>query len=213
MTETFALVIEGLDHIDSLADIPREIVRSARIAVNDAATRGRTEIGRQVLRRVNLPASYVAPRNKRLHVSKKATNADLEAIIAARSRPTSLARYALDSNPGRGEGVRVKVARHGAVRTIGGRKSKNFSAFLIRLRAGSTLTDTKHNMGLAVRTSSGRPPPGYKPAPLGKNLWLLYGPSVSQIVYSEHNNGGVGTELSPEIQQMLEDEFWRQMEL
>lgn len=215
MTEAFALVINGLEHLDSIEDIPRDIIRSARIAVNEAATRGRTAIGRQVLSEVNFPADYVAPRNKRLHVTKRANNSDLESVITARSRPTSLARFALSNNPGRGkDGVRVKVARHGAVRTIGGKNSKEMSAFLIRLRSGSALTDTKHNLGLAVRTKNGQPPKSaHKPAPLGNGLWLLYGPSVSQIVYSERNRGGAATELTPDIQQMLEDEFWRQMEL
>lgn len=206
MADAFALVIEGLEKLKSIDDLPQSIVKAARIAVNDAATRGRTAMGREVLSQVNFPTDYVAPRNKRLFVSKNAKNTDLEAVITARSRPTSLARFAKQSQPGRGkEGVRVEVDR-GAVRTLPG-------AFLIRLRAGSQLTDTKFNMGLAVRTENGKPPPGYRPAPLGNNLWLLYGPSVSQVVYSERNNGGVATDLSPDIQQMLEDEFWRQMSI
>ena len=206
MADAFALVIEGLEQLDSIEKLPQDIVRSARIAVNDAATRGRTLMGRDVLRQVNLPADYVAPRNKRLYVSKNATGTDLEAVITARSRPTSLARFAKESRPGRTKnGIRVEVEK-GVTRTMGG-------AFLIRLRAGSELTDTKFNLGLAVRTKNGRPPPGYKPAPLGDNLWLLYGPAVSQIIYSERNNGGSATELTPEIQGMLADEFYRQMGL
>lgn len=206
MAETFALVIEGLETLKSIDDLPQNIIKAARIAVNDAATRGRTAMGREVLSQVNFPTDYVAPRNKRLYVSKNARNTDLEAIITARSRPTSLARFAKESKPGRGkEGVRVEVKR-GAARTLPG-------AFLIRLRSGSALTDTKFNMGLAIRTENGKPPPGYKPAPLGNGLWLLYGPSVSQLIHSDKNNGGVATDLTPDIQQMLEDEFWRQMEL
>ena len=206
MADAFALVIEGLDTLKSMDDLPKDILSSARIAVNDATTRGRTRMGQDVLRQVNLPADYVAPRNGRLFVSKKASNSDLEAIITARSRPTSLARFAKENRPGRPEGgVRVEVQR-GVTRTLPG-------AFLIRLRSGSALTDTKFNLGLAVRTRNGRPPPGYKPAQLGPNLWLLYGPSVSQIIYSETNGGGIATELTPEIQQMLEDEFFRQMGL
>lgn len=207
MAEAFALVIEGLRDLNSIESLPQDILRSARIAVNDAATRGRTEMGREVLRQVALPTDYVAPRNKRLFVSKQARASDLESVITARSRPTSLARFSKGlSRPGREKaGVRVEV-KPGAVRTLPG-------AFLIRLRAGSALTDTKFNLGLAVRTKDGRPPPGYRPMPIGRNLWLLYGPSVSQIVFSEKNNGGAATDLTPEIQQMLEDEFWRQMDL
>lgn len=204
MADAFVLVIDGLKELESLDQLPQDIVRSARIAVNDAATRGRTRMGQDVLRQINLPADYVAPRNGRLFVSKKANNSDLEAIITARSRPTSLARFAKENKAGRPEGgVRVEVQR-GVTRTLPG-------AFLIKLRSGAALTDTKFNLGLAVRTRNGRPPPGYKPAQLGPNLWLLYGPSVSQIIYSETNNGGSATELSPEIMDMMENEFFRQL--
>lgn len=209
MVEQFALVIEGLHHLEDMEKLPQDIVRSARIAVNQAATRGRTDMGREALRQVNFPRDYVAPRNKRLYVSKKAQNTDLEAIITARSRVTSLARFAQQSTPTKRGGksqVRVEV-KSGAVRTLPG-------AFLIRLRAGSADLDTKSNMGLAIRTRNGLAPSGaYAPKKLGNNLWLLYGPAVSQLVYSERNNGGIATDLSPEIKQRLEDEFWRQMDI
>ncbi|MDO5646304.1 hypothetical protein [Paracoccus sp. (in: a-proteobacteria)] len=206
MSDAFALVIDGLDHLDNLSDLPKDVVRAARIAVNDAATRGRTAMAREVLREVNFPADYVTPRNKRLFVSKQARNNNLEAVITARSRPTSLARFTKESTAGRKKGgVRVEV-KPGVVRVMPG-------AFLMRLRSGSGLTDTKHNLGLAVRTAKGKPPPGYRPTQIGKNLWLLYGPSVSQVIHSARNNGGVATDLTPDVQRMLEDEFWRQMEL
>ena len=207
MTEAFALVVEGLETLKDIENLPSEIIRSARIAVNDAATRGRTKFGAEILSQVNLPRDYVAPRNKRLYVSKKAGNSDLEAIITARSRPTSLARFAkgtLNKRPK--QGVRVEV-KPGAVRTIPG-------AFLIKLRSGSGLTDTQHNMGLALRTPDGRPPNrAYAPKPLGGNLWLLYGPSVAQALVSARGNSGVAVDLTPDVQQMLEDEFWRPMDL
>lgn len=206
MADNFILVIDGLKELKSMDDLPQDIVRSARIAVNDAATRGRTLIGIDVLRQVNLPADYVAPRNKRLFVSQKANNSTLEAVITARSRPTSLARFAKENKPGRPSGgIRVEVQR-GVTRTLPG-------AFLIKLRSGSELTDTKFNLGLAVRTTNGRPPPGYKPVPLGPNLWLLYGPSVQQVVFSERNKGGSATDLAPEIVDIMRKEFLRQMDL
>ena len=207
MAEAFVLVIEGLETLADLEKLPQDIIRSARIAVNDAATRGRTKMGAEVLSQVNLPRDYVAPRNKRLYVSKKANSSDLEAIITARSRPTSLARFANNTSVARPKaGVRVEV-KQGAVRTIPG-------AFLIKLRSGSGLTDTKHNLGLAVRTKDGLPPNrAYAPKSLGDNLWLLYGPSVSQVLLSARGNSGVAIDLSPDIQQLLEDEFWRQMDL
>lgn len=207
MAEAFALVIEGLQTLQDIETLPRDIIRSARIAVNDAAARGRTRMGAEIVSQVNLPRDYVAPRNKRLYVSKKAGDGDLEAIITARARPTSLARFATSTSTARPRGgVRVAV-KPGAVRTIPG-------SFLIKLRSGNTLTDTKNNLGLAIRTRNGiAPNRAYAPSPLGNNLWLLYGPSVSQILLSARGDSGVAIDLSPDIQDMLEDEFWRQMEM
>lgn len=206
MADNFILVIDGLKELNSIDDLPKDIVNSARIAVNEATVRGRTMMALDVLKQVNLPSDYVAPRNKRLYVSEKATNSTLEGVITARSRPTSLARFAKENTPGRPSGgIRVEVQR-GVTRTLPG-------AFLIRLRSGSTLTDTKNNMGLAVRTRDGRPPPGYKPARLGDNLWLLYGPSVQQVVFSETNQGGSATDLAPDIIEIMSNEFFRQMDL
>lgn len=211
MSDSFALVIEGLDLLKSLDSLSQDIIRSARIAVNDAATRGRTLMAKEVLSQVNLPSDYVAPRNGRLHLKNKATNASLEAIIEARARPTSLARFLTKSYPVgfQPNGVRVKI-QPGASRTIGG-KGSGTRAFLFRLNSG---VDTKSNLGLAVRTANGLPPSrAWKPAPLGDNLWLLYGPSVSQVLLRAQGDKGAAVSLTPDILDILNKEFFRQMEL
>lgn len=213
MQDVFALVIDGLDDLRDLENLPQDMIKAARIAVNDAATRGRTTMGKEVLNQINFPSDYVSPRNKRLYVSRKANNKDLEAVITARSRPTSLARFAQTSSIKGKSGVRVELKR-GAVRTIPGKKAEGYSAFLMKLRAGSADLDTKANLGLAMRVPPGKRPSGaYKPKPIGNNLYLLYGPSVSQLIHGATTGRGVATDLTPDIQQMLSDEFWRQMEL
>lgn len=210
MADGFIVVIEGLEHLHSFEEIPRKIVEAARIAINDTAVSARTMYGRAIMEETAFPDSYVAPRNGRLVVSDRATNSKLEATITARSRATSLARFALENGPSGGKrgrrkpGVRVEVEPH-TVKKLDG-------AFLIKLKQGSASIDTKSNLGLAVRTRNGKPPPGYKPVPIGKNLWLLYGPSVAQNLYSAKNRGGVATDLAPEIANELEAEFWRQMD-
>lgn len=211
MADTFALVIEGLVHLEKMTDLPVRIVTSARIAVNEAARDGRKWAADKILSEVKFPRDYVAPGNGRLRVSRFASNGKLEAAITARTRATSLARFQvgtpiLGARRGRRqEGVRVEVTP-GAVQRLPG-------AFLIRLRAGSGNIDTKSNMGLAVRTKNGRPPPGYKPVRLAENLWLLYGPSVAQVFHSDRNRGGVATDISPDIADELEREFFRQLDL
>ena len=210
MADQFVVVIEGLEHLNSFEEIPRKIVEAARIAINDTAVRARTLYGRAILKETAFPDAYVAPRNGRLVVADKATNSKLEAVVSARSRATSLARFAQESGPSGGKrgrrapGVRVEVEPH-VVKKLEG-------AFLIKLKAGAASIDTKNNLGLAVRTRNGRPPPGYKPVQIGENVWLLYGPSVAQNLYSVRNKGGVATDLSPQIADELEAEFWRQMD-
>lgn len=210
MAEHYAVVVEGLESLDAFENLPKRTIAAARIAINHAARKGYADAGRRIIQEVNFPARYVTGKAGRLQISQFATDKHLEAVITGRTRPTSLARFVTGSisigGANRKAGVQVEVEPGSAKRLPG--------AFLIRLRAGSEANlDTKSNLGLAVRTKDGRPPPGYKPLPLGKNLWLLYGPSVSQILYSERNRGGVATDIQPKTMQILEDEFWRQMDL
>ncbi|MNL84820.1 hypothetical protein D3C87_2129170 [compost metagenome] len=57
------------------------------------------------------------------------------------------------------------------------------------------------------------PKGAYKPRSLGKNLWLLYGPSVDQALRSASDGGGIYEEMTPESLEFLEKEFFRQLEL
>ena len=212
LSDNFILVIEGLKNLDSIDKLPSDILRSARIAVNHAATRGRTDLGREVLSQVNLPASYVAPNTERLYVSKRASS-DLEAVITARSRQTSLARFLTRSYPTgfQENGVVVRI-QHGVSQIIGGKRG-NSDAFVLKLK-GRNDRDSQGNLGVAIRTKNGLPPSrAWRPVRLRGNLWLLYGPSVSQIILSAKGDKGAAVTLTPHIQDMLEDEFYRQMGL
>ncbi len=203
--DLYAVVMEGLELVDDIAKLPKRTIEAARIAVNEAARGAYAQAGREIVRQVAFPARYVTGKAGRMQITQFATNAKLEARITARSRPTSLARFNKGSQRiGQRGGVRVEV-KPGSVQRLPG-------AFLIKLRAGRGDGET-FNVGVAVRTKGGRPPPGYKPLPIGRNLWLLYGPSVQQVLYSERNRGGVATEITPDTLKKLEAEFWRQMEL
>lgn len=208
MAEQYAVAIEGLDALKSFDDIPKDIIKAARMTINSAAKRAYASAGRNIRRQVNFPAGYLTGEKGRLQITKFATNENLESVITGRQRPTSLARFVNGSfsvGGARKAGVRVEV-KPGSVRRLPG-------AFLIRLRAGTASLDTKSNLGLAVRTRNGHPPPGYKPLPLGKNLWLLYGPSVDQVFYSVRTKRGVAQDITPEIESFMEKEFLRLMDL
>lgn len=199
----FVYAIEGLDDmkLDSVSS-----QRIAAMAINRIAKDSRTEMARKVLQQVNLPASYVAPAQGRLAVTKQASGASLEARIKARGRATSLARFVKSGKVGGQGGVSVSVKP--------GRAAFMRRAFLIPLRAGSAGVDTKSNLGLAIRLRPGERPLNKKFAVQAgsRGLYLLYGPSVSQIIL-DNAGKGVATDLSPEILNNLESEILRLMDL
>lgn len=199
----FALAVEGLDDFDlEQADVRR----IAAQALNRSATDGRAEAARRILMQVNLPPSYVAPGQGRLAVSKKASPASLEARIKARGRATSLARFVRSGAVGRPGGVAVSVKP--------GRVAFMRRAFLMPLRAGSADVDTKSNLGLAIRLRPGERPINKKFAVRAgpRGLYLLYGPSVSQV-FIDTAGRGVAEEMSPEVLDKLESEVLRMMRL
>lgn len=202
MSGAYLVVIEGLDAITDLEAVPNKVLRAAVAAVNKASDRARTAGKRGILEQINFPARYLDPSEGRLVVRQKASKTNLEARVSARTRATSLARFARGNpTPGDRRPIAVQVSAGGATRTMN-------RAFVIRLRAGTAALDTKSNLGLAIRTQNGEPPRGaYKPKRLGENLWLLYGPSVSQVWKS------VRDDVSPETADFLEKEFLRLMDL
>ena len=172
-------------------------------SINKTADRARTLASQDIREQVAFPASYLAPSAKRLFVSTKATKASpFEAVISGRDRPTSLARFTNQKPLGGGQrhrGGQLAVTVKPGVRRYIKR------AFLITLN--------NSNVGLAVRTDGGPPNNAYAPKEIGKNLWLLYGPSVDQVLSAASNGGGIYEEIVPETLDFLNDEFNRQLDL
>ena len=172
-------------------------------SINKTADRARTSASQDIREQVAFPASYLAPSAKRLFVSTKATKASpFEAVISGRDRPTSLARFTNQKSLGGGQrrrGGQVAVTVKPGVRRYIKR------AFLITL--------SNSNVGVAVRTDGGPPNNAYAPKEIGKNLWLLYGPSVDQVLSAASNGGGIYEEIVPETLDFLNNEFNRQLDL
>ena len=202
--------IEGLEQLYGLAKeigkTPQEISRAASRAVNRATTKGRTTAQRQMEAEVAFPSGYLNAGAGRLAVTRQSSPSNLEAVITGRGRSTSLARFSRGSaGPGQ-NGVVVQVAT--------GKTQRLKRAFLIRLKAGRS--ETRSNLGLAVRLPVGRRPSGaYKPKELGvgSGLWLLYGPSVDQVLKSMVDGKSGRAPLRGKILRDLEDEFFRQVKL
>lgn len=201
---TYLVAVEGID-IDLNGEITPAIRRAALRAINRTTRDGRAMTARRIRAQVNFTASYLGPNSGRLDAILAKSPENLEGRIRARTRPTSLARFSNQQprKPGdRRQGVRVTV-KPGVARFLR-------TAFIIPLRSGQD--GALNNRGLAVRSDT--PPPGaYRPTKLGENLWLLYGPSVSQVLYSVRNRGGVADEVTPELAEKLEAEFLRQLDL
>jgi hypothetical protein len=195
----YVFVVEGLDTLGFVKDLPKRVVTAAQQAVNRTLDKTRTESARRIGLQVNFGVQYLSPGEGRLKVARRATNAKLEGAIVGRQRPTSLARFANSSTPNRA-GVTV-IVKPGAARFMK-------TAFLVRLRSGSTLTDTKFNLGLAIRLKPGQSVHNKKEmVRLANNLYLLYGPSVDQVFKT------VREEVGPDALADLESEFLRLMDL
>lgn len=186
------LVIEGLREVgDRLNKTPAQIEIAMQRAMNRTADSTRTRLATKIRSEVAFPGGYLSPSGGRLTVSHRASKGDLEVRLTGRDRPTSLARFA-----GKQKRVKVRVQR-------GGKAHRIPHSFLINLRNG--------NRGLAVRTDDGRTPPrAYKPKRMSNGLWLLYGPSVDQILYgTQSRNGGAFGDVEDWAAEKLEAEFYR----
>lgn len=203
--DTFAVFVEGISDLKEFDSLKDNIRLAAAQALNKTAERGRAEAARQIRQQVNFPVQYLNPQSKRLFVSKKAQRNDLEARIRARTRATSLSRFVTGSAQLHKQGVRVEVAP--------GRARFLKRAFLVRLRSGTANTDTLHNLGLAVRLKPGETLRNKTDArKLDRNLYVLYGPSIDQV-FRARDGTGVADEMIPELEQTMETEFLRLVEL
>lgn len=196
MTRPYVVAIEGLDEtISSLGELPPNIVRATRMAINTTTRKSRALASRRIRDQVAFTAGYLSDRNGRLSVTKFATDGSLESRIRGQFRPTSLARFATGSSR---RGVRVRV-NPGSSKLIA-------RAFFMRLRAGNADIETRSNQGLAIRLKPGeRITNKRNMIQVSSNLYLLYGPSVDQVF------ADVAEEITPETTDMLEAEFLRQL--
>lgn len=193
----YAVFIQGLsDAVDDIDQLPDRVKMAAHRAVNYAATRAKTAAGRRMREQINWTASYV---NDKLAL-KLANGDETEATISTTFRPTSLARYAVGSKQPWTYAKRLHV---GAARYA----DTNGKMLFVPLRAGkAAITEDNFNLGLAVRLKDGDTIRGkYNVKPIGKGLYLLYGPSSAQVFYT------VAEDVIPDVSGWLDQEFTRQM--
>jgi hypothetical protein len=200
-----SIVANALKEVsDYFEKLPALATEAAYFAINDTARDEEVAIRREMESQVNFPSGYLR-KDSRFGIRSKATLRSLQAVISGRDRPTSLARFAegatFENSRRRPLTVRVKPGKS----TTFTRSDGKPSAFLVKLRNGNT--------GLAIRLPSGeRPSDAYKPVPLTQKngeetgVWLLYGPSVDQVL-----NGVIG-DRSPKIADAVARNFFRQFD-
>lgn len=200
---TATIDIRGLtDTVEYFESFPDISARAARLAINQVASRGGMRLAQDAIyEQVAFPDGYLS--GDRLFVRKYAHEGDLEAIIVARKRATSLARFAQGQPIGSAaarSGIRVQVKRGKAVVMR--------RAWLVRLKQGASLTEDQYNVGLALRVNPGEKIVGkysaHKSWLVPGSVALLYGPSVDQVFRS------VLDDIAAPIGQMVVDEFFRQ---
>ena len=189
-------LVSGLDRRKTTA-----LVRSLNRTARDTRAIAARKIGEQLA----IPRRQLGPGAGRLTVTRRATPGSLRAVITARSRPTSLARF-----------VRNPTTRRGAILSVQvkpGRTRQLRRAFLIRLRRGTSLTETQFNLGLAIRLRPGeRISNKIQQIQISRGLYLLYGPSIQQV-FLDNELQGVAADIAGPTAVRLEAEFLRQLGL
>lgn len=196
---TVTIIASGLDKFAKFAEeLPDLYAEAAYLAVNEASRDTVPMLKSKMRSQINFPSGYL---NKdRLGVRKSATRTTLQAVISGRDRATSLARFVKGSQAVKG-GRRVGPVN---VEVKTGAQTELKRAFLVNLRNGNT--------GLAIRLPKGHTPDSaYHPTQLtrqggqGQSVWLLYGPSVDQVMR------GVSSDVQDDVMSMLDRNFSRQI--
>lgn len=189
--------IKGLaEFLDAAPETART---AASLAMNDVTGgKGLTRYKKTMRTQIGFPAGYLDD-VERFGQTGYATPTRLETRISARSRPTSLARFATAGVIGKaGVSVSVKAGRTVSLK----------GAFLVRLRAGTVLDDSTSNTGLAVRIKPGQRIRNKRDTSrmvhLAPNVLLLYAPSVDQVFRS------VAETDTPAVLDDMGNEFFRQ---
>lgn len=179
---------------------PAIATRAAVLSINDTTQRQGLKLAREaMLAQINWPAGYL--NTERFGLKYRATADRLEAAIAGRQTPTSLARFTGRTTIFRGRGRRAKAPL--TVQIHPGQIETLKRSFLIHLRNG--------NLGLAIRLKPGETLQntiGAKLITSGplKGVALLYGPSVDQVFRT------VAVDISEPLLGSLQIEFLRQFD-
>lgn len=199
-----AVGIDGID--DYISAYGESLNKAAVLSVNDTARHGHSLIKTDIMGAVNLTSSYIGSANNgRLRVSNYAKSIGDSAVIQGRQKGTMLYRF-VTNNPAKGKPLRVSVGRGS-----GSKEIKN--SFAIRLSGGnmalvvrvpSVFSRLKGSRGAVMIKPRGRK----KMAKSASNLWILYAPSINQlmkqrVIKDDKIKRKIGSFLSMEFNRQL----------
>lgn len=183
----------GLDEAKaSFSELPANLRAALIRSINNVVPNAHALAVERITEQVALTKGYV---KSRLYISQRANNTDPMAVISGRRRATQLRRYGGTQlfTSAKLPGKRRLAGTSVRVKTGSGQKVLNH-AWIIKLKYGESDAKQGLTMGIAQRTGSGR-----------DDYRILYGPSVDQVF------NGVKDEIRPDVEQMLADEWLRQM--
>lgn len=188
-----------------VARTPEVAAEAAKLAVGDAAEWGRNLSKREMVSAVNLPADALAGR--RFRISQRPTTANPEAVISADNNPLGLSRFVVGPGKVGMPGPQTRTLRGGTTTQWPKGGDRGDYAFLIKVGPGKkgSAPAVRAGFGLAIRTT--RPMENSREAfKIGKDLYLLFGPSVDQMF------GQLMPQIVPRVEAKLQTEFARQYE-
>lgn len=204
MTAPVKIDLRGFAAVERyFTGLPKISAQAASFAVNDGAKWGARRGSEAIRAEVAFSRSYIGDAsnaNAKLRISKTARTGNLEAVLTARDRPTSMARFARGTPTfgKRTRGPRVKVKGGGASKVL--RKG-----FFVRLRSGDS--GELGNVGLAIRLKKGEKMRNKRQMiTLSKGVVLLYGPSVAQVFRT------VRDDMSDDVGNYTQTSFFRHFE-
>ena len=195
-----SLTIRGEGFGERLKELGEDAGRIATQTINASAEYAHG-IGRAaMLDEIAFPTHYI-DYNQNFHISKEATPSKPVAVISARYRPTSLARFVVDNQKeySRG-GLRLKVKQRKPATLwrrawLTGLKNGNYG-FAVRVPPGGTLKGRRKGVsGLPVLREDR----------FGTS-YLLYGPSVGSAFK------GVRGDIQPKVGDFMTKDFSRRFQ-
>jgi len=161
---------------------------AAQLSINDTVRWARTRLKVGMQQQVNLTESAFG--KKHFFISQLASRDNLQATLSAGRQGYSLSRFSVGKPVARARGIKLRIKAGGASVTV---------------KRGFFIAAPNGALGLAVRTSNEGLRNSRAARRIGKNLYLLFGPSPDQLMRR------MAPESVPDVGRHVGAEYSRQL--